>query len=205
MFLPGILLDPPRAGMRNNRFIFAYVLNLDLLQGDTTISEDWSGSSVSNGDFLNTATNDHGVPDAVIHLKFDEGTGATAYNAINSSEYSGTLTDGPTWETGKIGSGLQFDGIDDTVIFSPTPEINVSSSTVAFWIKPAEGGVGFEDVWHPNSKNYWIQYDNILDEVCVYLKDDVGSYTSVFREPVVTTQHSFVLVSYDGSTVLFPT
>ncbi len=50
----------------------------------------------------------------VSHYTFDEGSGTTAGDSAGSN--AGTLTNGPTWATGKVGSGaLQFDGTDDFV------------------------------------------------------------------------------------------
>ncbi|MHC4184627.1 MAG: LamG domain-containing protein, partial [Planctomycetota bacterium] len=48
----------------------------------------------------------------VSHWKFDEGTGATAYDSAGS--YDGTIY-GAARTTGQIGGALQFDGIDDYV------------------------------------------------------------------------------------------
>ena len=48
------------------------------------------------------------------HWKFDETTGATA-NDSSGNNNTGTLTNGPTWNAGKIGGALSFDGVDDFV------------------------------------------------------------------------------------------
>ncbi len=50
--------------------------------------------------------------------KFDEGSGTTAYD---SSQYgnSGTLS-GPIWTSGKYGSALRFDGVNDYVLMGST-------------------------------------------------------------------------------------
>src|SRR3989344_3676813 len=48
---------------------------------------------------------------------FDEGTGATASDSSGNNN-TGTLTNGPTWTTGKIGQALSFDGVDDYVNIS---------------------------------------------------------------------------------------
>jgi flagellin-like protein len=48
--------------------------------------------------------------------KFDEGSGTSAFD---SSPYSntGTLTNGPTWTSGKYGNGIQFDGTNDILFW----------------------------------------------------------------------------------------
>src|SRR3989338_5705843 len=48
------------------------------------------------------------------HWKFDEGTGLSAGDSSGNNN-TGTLVNGPTWTTGKIGQALNFDGVDDYV------------------------------------------------------------------------------------------
>jgi len=45
---------------------------------------------------------------------FDEGSGTTAYD-YSGNNNNGTLINGPTWTTGKVGGALSFDGVDDYV------------------------------------------------------------------------------------------
>jgi len=54
------------------------------------------------------------APGPVLHLKMDEKNGTTAFDSSGNNNH-GTLTNGPIWETGKIGSALGFDGVDDMV------------------------------------------------------------------------------------------
>ena len=64
--------------------------------------------------------------------KFEEGKG-TAANDSSGNAYTGTLTTGPTWTTGKTGKGINFDGSDDFV------DVGTSTSsvkTVSFWVYP---------------------------------------------------------------------
>src|SRR3989338_1194728 len=71
----------------------------------------------------------------VAYYTFDEGSGATSSDSSGNSN-TGTLTNGPTWNTAdkKVGSGaLSFDGVDDKVTVPLTATLNPSSITVAFW------------------------------------------------------------------------
>ncbi len=67
--------------------------------------------------------------------KFDEGTGITAYD---SSTYGnkGTLTNGPVWTSGKYGSALRFDGVNDYFYAGASSSINslTSTMTACFWM-----------------------------------------------------------------------
>jgi hypothetical protein len=73
----------------------------------------------------------------VLWLTFDEGTGTTTKD-LSGNGNNGTLVNGPTWTTGKIGGALSFDGVDDWVrppAFSFLGQSD-SSFTVIAWVKP---------------------------------------------------------------------
>src|SRR3989344_1636262 len=79
------------------------------------------------------------------HWKFDEGTGTTATDSSGSGN-TGTLTNGPTWTTGKIEGALSFDGVDDHVNAGNPTSLNLSSSlTLSAWIYP-NGLTGDRDI-----------------------------------------------------------
>ncbi len=65
--------------------------------------------------------------------KFDEGSGTSAFD---SSPYSntGTLTNGPTWTSGKYGNGIQFDGTNDHIVLGNssilTPRTSITLSAM---------------------------------------------------------------------------
>ena len=83
------------------------------------------------------ADSDAAPPDMIAYWKFDDGSGTAASDS--SGTYPGTLVNGPTWTTGKVGGALQFDGTNDYVtagnVLSPTTHVSV-----AVWVKP--NGVG---------------------------------------------------------------
>jgi len=66
------------------------------------------------------------------YWKFDDGSGSSAVDSsVNNN--TGTLINGPTWATGRIGGALSFDGINDAVQIG-TSDFNVSEGTVSLWI-----------------------------------------------------------------------
>ena len=74
--------------------------------------------------------------------KLDENTG-TAANDSSGGDFNGTLTNGPTWTTGKFGSGVMFDGAggsgqDDTLPTTYTAE--PTEYSIEAWIYPASAG-----------------------------------------------------------------
>jgi hypothetical protein len=80
----------------------------------------------------------------VAHWKFDEGNGTTTYDSTNNNN-DGTLGDGscspgsgtcPTWTTGKFGSALSFDGVDDYVEVPDDVSLNFGTGdfTLEAWV-----------------------------------------------------------------------
>lgn len=84
------------------------------------------------------------APGPVMHLKMDEKEGTTAFDTSGNGNYvtlgaDGAGADVPTWSsTGKMGSALRFDGIDDYTKTS-TSTLNGSqlktALTVSAWVK----------------------------------------------------------------------
>jgi hypothetical protein len=65
---------------------------------------------------------------------FDEGTGTIAYDKSGNNN-NGTLLNGPTWTSGKVGGALSFDGVNDYVnVGTSTILKNITSSiTMSTW------------------------------------------------------------------------
>ena len=71
--------------------------------------------------------------DLVAHWKLDEISGTTAADTAGGDN-TGTLNNGPSWVTGIIGGGLDFDGTDDFLNAPLTGiPIETASRTVALW------------------------------------------------------------------------
>ncbi len=81
----------------------------------------------------------------VAYWKFDEGQGQVAFDSTNNNN-DGTLGSSasadagdPVWTTGKYGSALQFDGVDDYVNVPDSDNWNYSNNnfTIEWWMKLA--------------------------------------------------------------------
>ena len=73
-------------------------------------------------------------PNLVLYLPLEEGSG-TMTKDLSGWGNHGTLVNGPTWTTGRVGKCLSFDGSDDYVrcaIFNGVPSYYL---TVCAWIK----------------------------------------------------------------------
>ncbi len=70
------------------------------------------------------------------YWKLDENTGTTASDSSTNGN-NGTLTSGPTWTTGQIGSAVDFDGTDDYInIGTPTVlDFGSGPHTISAWAK----------------------------------------------------------------------
>jgi hypothetical protein len=64
--------------------------------------------------------------------KFDETSGTVAYDS-SGNERDGNLTNGPSWNTGKIGGSLSFDGNDHVLDLPITSFPLGNSASINFW------------------------------------------------------------------------
>jgi hypothetical protein len=71
-------------------------------------------------------------PDLVLAFGMNEGTGTTTADASGNGN-TGTLN-GPTWTTGKYGTALRFDGVNDRVEVG-TFSVSGSALTVLAWVR----------------------------------------------------------------------
>lgn len=69
---------------------------------------------------------------------FSEGAGATAGDSSGGG-FHGTLTNGAAWTTGRLGSGISFDGTNDFINLGTDVGLlnSVPATTVSLWINPA--------------------------------------------------------------------
>jgi len=125
------------------------------------ISLEQSGGAPTNR--IQSVTSSGG-PTPAAYWKFDEASGTTAADSSGNGN-TGTLTNGPTWASGKVNGGLSFDGVNDTVSVTSNTSITdiTNNFTLSFWVNPQStheidaeatsgyGGVsGQKYVWGPN-------------------------------------------------------
>jgi len=70
-------------------------------------------------------------------LRFNEGSGSATLDVMNTN--NGFLNGSPTWTTGKIGKGLRFNGINQSVIVNNSPSLNdFTRLTIEAWFKTSD-------------------------------------------------------------------
>ena len=96
----------------------------------------------------------------VLELKMDELSGTTTYdtsgNGING--VFPTSAASPSWQLGKFGSALKFDGNDYVVIADNANQDTGGKLTVSHWFKTDPGMVGKGMVMHDNSDYKYMTY-----------------------------------------------
>ena len=72
---------------------------------------------------------------------FSESTGPTAADVTGNAN-TATLANGALWSTGKYGSGIALDGINDYLEVANSPTVNLSGNAMSFsaWVLPGGGG-----------------------------------------------------------------
>jgi len=70
----------------------------------------------------------------IAHWQFDESSGTTATDSSGNNN-TGTLVNGPTWIPGRIGNGLSFDGVNDSMSVADSTSLRLGTTmTVSTWV-----------------------------------------------------------------------
>ncbi|MFZ2148567.1 MAG: LamG domain-containing protein, partial [Sedimentisphaerales bacterium] len=95
----------------------------------------------------------------LVHWRFDEGSGTTAYDSSGNG-HDGTFVGDPKWVAGKIGGALEFGGDGDSVVDDDAENYlnGLDAVTICIWIKSdvAPTDKGFIDCEQPDGS------DNII-------------------------------------------
>ncbi len=173
--------------------------------GEATITAVADGVELSQHPVVSFAQD----PALVGYWKLDEGSGAIAFDSAREND--GTLVNSPTWTTGRIDGGLEFDGNNDYVEIPDSSDLDIEGPlTLAAWIKPdAMGGRYFDIVEKRDyatglgaaDANYelWIKP---LDGCLRFTIGNVNNFSQVVATtPVAIGSWSHVAAVYDGSSL----
>jgi hypothetical protein len=90
--------------------------------------------------------------------KFDESNGTVAYDSSGNGN-DGSLTNGPTWVSGKLGGALSFDGVND--YFSVSKDFfNNKSFSLSIWVKNSLNNnvILIHGAVHDTNRNLHLQF-----------------------------------------------
>ncbi len=131
------------------------------------------------------------------YWKFDEGSGTSAADSSGNGN-AGTLTNGPTWTSGKVGGALSFDGADDFVVMSGSPSLfNLQNLSIDAWVYSSnfsQYGHIFED-GTVNS-----QYSFFFEGSSIVFRTNAGSFHSSYVGVPANSAWHHMVATYDGST-----
>ena len=136
-------------------------------------------------------------------------SGTTAYDRSGQGN-NGTLTNGPTVTTGKIGQALSFDNVDDKIVLSNPSSLNITGTvvTISAWIYPKSfGGATRAKIFDKitgGTVGYVFQVDNtnvvsgltFCVNACITLGTDIGTSNA---NSITLNQWQHVVVVYNGS------
>jgi len=145
---------------------------------------------------------------------FDEGSGTTAGDSAGVN--NGTLMNGTTWTTGKVGSALSFDGVDDGVDLGKI-DMSGNAMTISLWFKADNlsacnsGSADCRFISKANGSqenNHWWMFSTIESsgemKLRFRLKTDGVTTTHISTSgTLIDNTWTHVVVLYDGSNVTF--
>ena len=124
----------------------------------------FSHAPIAQASVLSKPTNNLGL---VGYWSFDDGTSTKATD-FSGSGNAGTLTNFANpqtatsgWGNGKLGKGLNFDGVDDYVAVPYSSSLDPTDLTVSLWIKSTStftsaNGPTFASLWNTSNRKGWI-------------------------------------------------
>lgn len=132
--------------------------------------------------------------------KMDENNGTNAFDS-SGNELSGTLANGSAWVTGKYGSGVSFDGIDDRITLPDSAIYGFDSAnpsfTISGWFKTSVAGARQGLFGLSSGSDPWLSvFINTDNVVWVQSHDSVAANNSQSGTKVVTDGkwHYFAVV-----------
>jgi len=144
-----------------------------------------------------------GLRGLVLWLKFNEGSGTTAYDSSFYNNH-GTLVNGPTWVDGKYGKALSFDGSDDYVEVADSESLDITDEiTIVVWAKPDGANEMGYLVAKGNpaaNQRYNLYWNGANDQLVFWESGSERTSEKVFVDNNVWVQAAIVI---DGTTLKF--
>ena len=134
--------------------------------------------------------------------KLDENTGLAAADGSGSGN-NGTLTNGPTWTAGRLGSALAFDGINDNVTIPHSPSLALAGAfSLSAWVNPAISTANFKSLMVKNYTHFFYASSKGYcgnGAVLVGFVGSAGAKTACDRNPLPVNAWTHLAATSDGS------
>ncbi len=145
------------------------------------------------------------------YWKLDENTGASAADSSTNAITALTLTNGPTWTTGQIGSSIDFDGTNDYATTADNDVLDFTDGeqfTVTGWFNRDTFTTDDTIVAKSNgplAAGYVVFVDDATDYLSFYVGDGTDYYGYVTSSNAITSSgwHSFTAVWGDSYMKLY--
>ncbi|MCI0349421.1 MAG: DUF1929 domain-containing protein [Acidobacteriales bacterium] len=144
-------------------------------------------------------------PVPVASYAFRENAGTTTVDGSGNGN-QGTLTKGPVWTTGKFGSGISFDGVNDHVLVPDRNSLDLGATgTVSAWVRLNQlnrwnsviaKGSANNDALH----NYALEINNANRFMCI-LGNGSASRTLTSTTTATTGTFYHLACVWDGTTL----
>ena len=124
---------------------------------------------------------------------------------VSGNGNNGTLTNGPTYNTGNGGS-IVFDGVDDYVGFSSTTGLNTQYSTVEIWASFTNpSSANTERLFartNTNAGTFDMQKSGVNKDFFGIIRDSTNTQTLISDNDITSTSWIQYAITYDGSTFI---
>ncbi|OGF27175.1 hypothetical protein A2303_06340 [Candidatus Falkowbacteria bacterium RIFOXYB2_FULL_47_14] len=144
------------------------------------------------------------APGPVAHWKFDEMSGATAFDSVASSSTAGGndgSVSGAEWANGKYGGALNFDGNNNNVSCgSKNIMDNLSQRTICSWVKAGSGAPSWQILVDKseNGLNGWNLYLSSSNQISFYQGFSSGEVNIETSSFLTAGKWQHLCVAYDG-------
>jgi hypothetical protein len=159
--------------------------------------------SVTNTATLTVSSSEPVLDCLVSHWKFDEASGLSAFDFIGTNH--GTLVNGPVRVAGKIGTAVNFDGVNDLINVPNSPSLQFSNRfSISLWFNPTQtlnGSSGRQDLMK-KFLSYWLilNYPN-TDGKLAFLMNSGAPIVKTTTISWGSNQWHHVACVYDGTSL----
>ncbi|MFA6039099.1 MAG: LamG-like jellyroll fold domain-containing protein [Candidatus Peribacteraceae bacterium] len=141
-----------------------------------------------------------GYADGLVgYWRFYEGAGTTVADSTGNGR-TGTLTNSPIWVNGKLGKGLQFDGVNDFVAVNDHDSLDVTNAmTISAWVYWSSSGVREMILKNNNANTGYGQYELYQNNTYVSFRLMGASSTLTTSTPLSLNAWHHVAAVWDGT------